>query len=198
MFKLPDLAYAYDALEPYIDSQTMELHHSKHHATYVEKLNKALDWAPRFSERDIFDLMRNLRKVPENLRSDVQNNGGGHANHSFFWEIMTPAKHEPKEELVEKINSSFESFDEFKLKFTEAAMKRFGSGWVWLIRNYNSLVIESTPNQNNPWMEGKVTILGLDVWEHAYYLKFQNRRVDYINAWWNVVNWNEVLNKLLI
>lgn len=192
MFTLPDLPYDYNALEPYIDAQTMELHHSKHHQTYVDKLNAAVK-DTEYADMEIEDLLQQIDNLPENIRTAVRNNGGGHYNHSLFWQMMTPdGGNGPAEELLVAINSSFESFDNFKNKFADAAVARFGSGWVWLTKNGNSLEISSTPNQDSPIMEGVKPLLGLDVWEHAYYLKYQNRRPEYIDAWWNVVNWKFV------
>jgi Fe-Mn family superoxide dismutase len=195
MFKLPDLGYSFDALEPHIDAKTMEFHHDKHHAAYIEKLNAALDGHPDLQKMDIVELITNLDKVPEDIRTAVRNNGGGHANHSFFWTVMSPdGGGEPKGPLAEAINKEFGGFDDFKNKFKEAAVGRFGSGWAWLCGYDGKLHICSTPNQDSTVMEDKnhAPILGLDVWEHAYYLKYQNKRPDYIDAWWNVVNWNQV------
>lgn len=193
MYKLPDLPYSYDALEPHIDAKTMEIHHSKHHATYVDKLNAALESNEELQNKPIEDLIADLDSVPEEIRTAVRNNGGGHYNHSLFWELMSPdGGGEPKEGLAEAINSTFGGFEEFKAKFKEAAVSRFGSGWAWLVNDGDQLVIESTPNQDSPAMDGKKIILGLDVWEHAYYLKHQNKRPDYIDAWWSVVNWDAV------
>jgi Fe-Mn family superoxide dismutase len=195
MFKLPDLGYSFDALEPNIDAKTMEIHHDKHHATYIEKLNAALEGHTDLQKMDIVELITNLNKVPEDIRTAVRNNGGGHANHSFFWTVMSPdGGGEPKGPLTEAINKEFGGFDDFKNKFKEAAVGRFGSGWAWLCGYDGKLHICSTPNQDSTVMEDKnhAPILGLDVWEHAYYLKYQNKRPDYIDAWWNVVNWNQV------
>ena len=192
MHKLPDLPYAYDALEPHIDAKTMEIHHSKHHATYVDKLNTALESKDELQSKPIEDLIADLESVPEEIRTAVRNNGGGHYNHSLFWRLISPdGGGEPTGELLEAINSSFGSFDEFKNKFKDAAIARFGSGWAWLVKDGDSLIIESSANQDSPAMEGKKIVLGLDVWEHASYLKHQNKRPDYIDAWWNVVNWKE-------
>lgn len=194
---LPKLSYAYDALEPHIDAQTMEIHHSKHHQAYVNNLNNALA-GTGLEETPVEQLIADLSKVPEVKRGAVRNNGGGHANHSFFWELMKPGgAKEPSGELATAITASFGSFAAFKEQFAAAGVGRFGSGWAWLIPSGGKLVISSTPNQDSPLMKGvaDVTgtpILGLDVWEHAYYLKYQNRRPDYIGAWWNVVNWDEV------
>lgn len=195
MFKLPDLGYSFDALEPYIDAKTMEIHHDKHHATYVEKLNAALEGHPDLQKMDIVELISSLDKVPEDIRTAVRNNGGGHANHSFFWAIMSPgAGGEPKAALADAINAAFGSFEDFKLKFKEAALGRFGSGWAWLCYQDGKLHICTTPNQDSTVMDDRnhVPLLGLDVWEHAYYLKYQNKRPDYVDAWWNVVNWPQV------
>jgi Fe-Mn family superoxide dismutase len=192
-FTLPGLPYAFDALEPHIDGKTMEIHHGKHHQTYVNNLNAALEKAPDWQSRSIDDLMREIDSVPEAVRTAVRNNGGGHWNHSLFWQIMAPnAGGEPSGDLGTAINESFGGFDKFKEQFAAAGTGRFGSGWAWLVADGGKLSITSTPNQDNPLMEGKRAILGLDVWEHAYYLKYQNRRPDYITAWWNTVNWAEV------
>ena len=192
MHKLPDLPYAYDALEPHVDAKTMEIHHSKHHATYVDKLNTALESKDELQSKPFEDLIADLESVPEEIRTAVRNNGGGHYNHSLFWQLMSPdGGGEPSGELAQVINSSFGSFDEFKNKFKEAAIARFGSGWAWLVKDGDNLIIESSANQDSPAMEGKQIVLGLDVWEHAYYLKHQNKRPDYIDVWWNVVNWEE-------
>ena len=187
-FTLPDLPYAHDALEPSIDQTTMEIHHGKHHAAYVANLNKALESAPDVADLSVEELIaNNCAAVPENIRTAVRNNGGGHANHSQFWQIMGSGKGgDPVGNLGEAINSKYGGFDQFKEKFAGAGMGRFGSGWAWLLKD---LEIISTANQDSPLMEGKVPIFGLDVWEHAYYLNYQNRRPDYISNWWNVVNW---------
>jgi len=187
-FTLPDLPYSHDALEPSIDQTTMEIHHGKHHAAYVANLNKALESAPDLADKSIEELIAdNCAAVPENIRTAVRNNGGGHANHSLFWQIMGPGKGgDPVGNLGDAINAKYGGFDQFKEQFAAAGMGRFGSGWAWLLKDVE---IVSTPNQNSPLMEGKVPILGLDVWEHAYYLNYQNRRPDYIKGWWNVVNW---------
>jgi Fe-Mn family superoxide dismutase len=198
-FELPALPYPSDALEPHIDKATMEIHHGKHHRAYVDNLNKAIAGNSELENKSIDDLIKNIASVPENIRGPVRNNGGGHWNHSFFWKILAPkAGGAPTGKLAEAINSTFGSFDEFKTKFEAAGVGRFGSGWVWLVSNNGKLEIVSTANQDNPLMgksvagcEGKV-ILGCDVWEHAYYLKYQNKRADYLKAFWNVVNWNEV------
>jgi len=192
-YELPKLPYAYDALEPHIDARTLEIHHTKHHQTYITNVNNALKDQPALAGKSIEDLIRDLSAVPEAIRTVVRNNGGGHANHSFFWQIMAPnAGHEPTGKLAQEINSSFGSLDGFKEKFAAAGAGRFGSGWAWLIKNKNGrLEVTSTPNQDSPLMDGNTPILGVDVWEHAYYLNYQNRRPDYIKAWWNVVNWAE-------
>jgi Fe-Mn family superoxide dismutase len=195
MFELPKLDYDFGALEPHIDAKTMEIHHDKHHATYVEKLNAALEGHDDLKKMDIVELISNLDQVPEDIRTTVRNNGGGHANHSFFWTIMSPdGGGQPDGALAEAINQDFGSFDEFKTKFKEAAVGRFGSGWAWLCAQDGKLHVCSTPNQDSTVMEDKshAPLLGLDVWEHAYYLKYQNKRPDYIDAWWNVVNWSQV------
>ena len=190
---LPKLPYAYDALEPHIDARTMEIHHSKHHNGYVTKLNAALEKEPGLQDADLKTLLSDLSKVPEGIRTAVRNNGGGHANHSLFWTIMGKGKGgNPGGDLSKAIDAEFGSLDGFKDQFSQAAATRFGSGWAWLSVEGNKLVVHSTANQDNPWMEGKTAILGLDVWEHAYYLNYQNRRPDYIGAWWNIVNWDAV------
>jgi Fe-Mn family superoxide dismutase len=199
-FTLPQLPYAFDALEPHIDAQTMQIHHGKHHQTYVTNLNAALEKAPELQQKSLEDLLRGIGDVPEAVRTAVRNNGGGHWNHSMFWELMAPAAggagSEPTGAVGEAIDGSFGSFAKFKEQFAAAAAGRFGSGWVWLTADGGKLAITSTPNQDNPLMEGKpAPILGLDVWEHAYYLKYQNRRPDYVTAWWNVVNWAEVTRR---
>jgi len=194
-FSLPPLPYPYDALEPHIDKLTMEIHHTKHHAGYVNNLNKALESAPELANKSLEELLANhCAIVPENIRTAVRNHGGGHINHSFFWEIMGPnAGGEPRGKIAEAIAQTFGSFEKFKEKFTEAALGRFGSGWAWLVLTpERKLEVYSTANQDSPLMEGKIPILGIDVWEHAYYLKYQNRRADYVQAWWNVVNWAAV------
>ncbi|AEP01977.1 MAG: superoxide dismutase SodA [Weizmannia coagulans] len=192
-YTLPQLPYAYDALEPYIDKETMNIHHTKHHNTYVTNLNKALEGHDDLASKSVEDLISDLNAVPEEIRTAVRNNGGGHANHSLFWTLLSPnGGGEPKGALLDAINSKFGSFEKFKEQFAAAAAGRFGSGWAWLVVNNGELEITSTPNQDNPLSEGKKPILGLDVWEHAYYLKYQNRRPEYISAFWNVVNWDEV------
>jgi superoxide dismutase, Fe-Mn family len=193
-FKLPPLPYSYDALEPYIDSKTMQIHYEKHHGTYVENLNKAVNKYPELKDKSLEYLMINLDKLPADIREAVRNNGGGHYNHSLFWTIMGKNKGgEPKGKLKEDLDKTFGSFENFKKEFKAAATGRFGSGWAWLIRNKEGkLEILSTPNQDSPIMNGVTPIMGLDVWEHAYYLKYQNKRAEYIDNWWNVVNWDEV------
>jgi Fe-Mn family superoxide dismutase len=195
-FTLPDLPYAFDALEPHIDAQTMQIHHGKHHQAYVNNLNAAIEKAPELANKSLDELMRGIDSVPESVRTAVRNNGGGHWNHSLFWQIMGPGKGgEPTGKLADAIKSAFGDFAKFKEQFAAAGAGRFGSGWAWLINDGGKLSITSTPNQDNPLMEGKNAILGLDVWEHAYYLKYQNKRPDYISAWWNVVNWDEVAKR---
>jgi len=192
-FTLPALPYAPDALEPYIDKMTMEIHHGKHHNAYVTNLNKALESAPELANKTLEELLsHNLAAVPENIRTAVRNNGGGHWNHSMFWTILGKSGGSPSGALLADINSTFGSFDTFKEKFNTAGATRFGSGWAWLTRSNGKLEISSTPNQDTPIMEGKSVVMGVDVWEHAYYLKYQNRRPDYLAAFWNVVNWAEV------
>ena len=192
-FTLPPLPYAFAALEPSIDAKTMEIHHDKHHAAYVNNLNAALEKAPELQSKSLDDLLQHLDSVPEAIRATVRNNGGGHWNHTMFWEIMAPnAGGEPTGKLADAIKSAFGDFNTFKAQFADAAAKRFGSGWAWLVKGGGKLSITSTPNQDTPVMEGKHPILGVDVWEHAYYLKYQNKRPDYVAAWWNVVNWPEV------
>jgi Fe-Mn family superoxide dismutase len=196
-FTLPNLPYAFDALEPHIDAQTMQIHHGKHHQTYVNNLNAAIEKAPELANKSLDDLMREINSVPESVRTAVRNNGGGHWNHSLFWQLMGPGKGgEPTGKLADAIKSAFGDFSKFKEQFAAAGTGRFGSGWAWLVNDGGKLSITSTPNQDNPLMEGKNAILGLDVWEHAYYLKYQNKRPDYIGAWWNVVNWDEVAKRL--
>ncbi|GAB3795486.1 superoxide dismutase [Virgibacillus kimchii] len=192
-FELPELPYAYDALEPTIDKETMNIHHTKHHNTYVTKLNAALEGHADLQDKSLEELLSNLDAVPESARTAVRNNGGGHANHTLFWKIMSPnGGGEPSGELADKINSKFGSFEKFKEEFEAAAAGRFGSGWAWLVLDNGEVAITSTPNQDTPVMEGKTPLLGLDVWEHAYYLKYQNKRPEYAKAFWNVVNWDEV------
>jgi superoxide dismutase, Fe-Mn family len=193
---LPPLPYAFDALEPHIDAQTMQIHHGKHHQAYVTNLNTALDKHPELKDSALEALLSGLASVPDDIRTPVRNNGGGHWNHTLFWTLMAPnAGGEPTGALGDAIRSTFGDFAKFREQFAAAGVGRFGSGWAWLVRDGGKLAISSTPNQDNPLMEGKRSadvILGLDVWEHAYYLKYQNRRPDYITAWWNVVNWGEV------
>jgi superoxide dismutase, Fe-Mn family len=192
-FTLPPLPYDFAALEPHIDSKTMEIHHGKHHQTYVNNLNAAIEKAPELAKKSLDDLLRNVSALPEAVRTPIRNNGGGHWNHSMFWQIMAPkAGGEPGGKLGQAITSTFGDFSKFREQLSAAGVGRFGSGWAWLINTGGKLSITSTPNQDNPLMEGQKAIMGLDVWEHAYYLKYQNRRPDYIQAWWNVVNWKEV------
>jgi Fe-Mn family superoxide dismutase len=192
-FKLPPLPYDFGALEPHIDAKTMEIHHGKHHQTYVNNLNAAIEKAPELGTRSLDDLIRNVNTLPEAVRTPIRNNGGGHWNHSMFWQLMAPkAGGEPGGNLGAAIKSGFGDFAKFREQFSAAGVGRFGSGWAWLINAGGKLSITSTPNQDCPLMEGQKAIMGLDVWEHAYYLKYQNRRPDYITAWWNVVNWKEV------
>lgn len=196
-YTLPDLPYAFDALEPYIDEETMHLHHDKHHNTYVTNLNAAIEKHPELGEKTIEELLSDMDAVPTDIKTAVRNNGGGHANHSFFWKIMAPnAGGEPTGAIKEAIDEAFGDFATFKEEFKKAAAGRFGSGWAWLVMENGKLAITSTANQDSPLMEGKTPILGLDVWEHAYYLKYKNVRPDYIEAFWNVVNWEEVKNRL--
>jgi len=193
---LPALPYDFGALEPHIDTQTMQIHHGKHHQAYVNNLNAALDKHPELHQKTLEQLLKDLNSVPEAIRGAVRNNGGGHANHSLFWTLMGPkAGGEPSGPLADAIKTTFGDFAKFKEQFAAAGTGRFGSGWVWLIWNNGKLEITSTPNQDTPVMEGKTPILGLDVWEHAYYLKYQNKRPDYIGAWWNTVNWPEVAKR---
>ncbi len=195
-FTLPSLPYAYDALEPHIDARTMEIHHTKHHQAYINNLNAAIEKAPELRNKSLDELMRGINSAPEAVRTAVRNNGGGHWNHSMFWEIMVPGTGgEPSGMLADAIKSAFGDFSKFKQQFAAAGAARFGSGWAWLINDGGTLSITSTPNQDNPLMDGKTAILGLDVWEHAYYLKYQNKRPDYIAAWWNVVNWEAVAKR---
>ncbi|MFC0558090.1 superoxide dismutase [Halalkalibacter alkalisediminis] len=195
-YELPQLPYAANALEPHIDEATMNIHHGKHHATYIAKLNAALEGHEELAGKSIEELVANLDAVPENIRGAVRNNGGGHANHALFWQLLSPnGGGAPTGELADAINSTFGSLDAFKEEFANAGANRFGSGWAWLVVDGGKLAVTSTPNQDTPLMEGKTPILGLDVWEHAYYLNYQNRRPDYINAFWNVVNWEEVAKR---
>lgn len=191
-FTVPPLTYSFDALEPYIDAKTMEIHHDKHHGAYVTNLNKALEGHPDLQAKSIDDLLKNLDAIPESIRGAVRNNGGGHWNHTLFWlEMKKGGGGDPKGELAAAINSSFGSLADFKAKFKAAGLGRFGSGWAWLLVKDGKLVIDSTANQDTPYLAGGKAVLGLDVWEHAYYLKYQNLRADYIDAWWNVVNWDK-------
>ena len=196
-FELPELTYPYNALETVIDAQTMEIHYSKHHAAYINNLNAALEQAKDIASKSIIELVGNLDAVPETIRTAVRNNGGGHYNHTLFWEIMAPGgATEPSKELMEALNSAFGDYEAFKEHFNTAAKTRFGSGWAWLsVTSDGALEVSSTPNQDNPAMEGKTPILGLDVWEHAYYLKYQNKRPEYIENWWKVVNWDVASEK---
>ena len=195
--ELPPLPYDYASLEPHIDEQTMRIHHDKHHATYVKNLNAALESHADLAGKSIDDLLRDIGSVPESIRKAVRNNGGGHANHTMFWQVMGPGGGSPPSgNVAAAINSSFGSFDSFKEQFAKAGATRFGSGWVWLINDRGALSVESSANQDSPLMDGKTAILGIDVWEHAYYLKYQNRRPDYISAWLNVINWDEVNKRL--
>lgn len=193
-FKLPALNYAYDALEPHIDKRTMEIHHTKHHQAYVDNLNKALEGHDRYQEKDIRELIAELNSLPDEIKTAVRNNGGGHLNHTMFWDLMSPnGGGNPTGELAKRMEEDFGGFEEFKKEFKKAALGRFGSGWAWLLKKEDGgLEIVSTPNQDNPVSEGKNPLLGIDVWEHAYYLNYQNRRGDYIDAWFNVVDWKKV------
>ena len=193
MFTLPKLPYSFDALEPHIDALTMEIHHTKHHQGYVDKLNTALEKYPDLQSRSINELLLDFSSIPEEIRSAVQNNGGGHANHSLFWSIMTkPGENQPTGTILTAIDKAFSNFESFQEQFTTTASTRFGSGWAWLTVEKGDLHICSTPNQDTPLMDGNTPILGLDVWEHAYYLNYQNRRPDYISAFFNLINWNKV------
>jgi Fe-Mn family superoxide dismutase len=195
--QLPPLPYDAAALEPHIDAQTMQIHHGKHHAAYVNNLNAALEKHPDLAGKSAEDLIKHLSTVPEDIRTAVRNNGGGHVNHSMFWHIMGPGKGgAPHGKIADAINGSFGSFDALKEQMNKGGAGRFGSGWVWLVSSGGKLVVESTPNQDNPMMDGKHPVFGIDVWEHAYYLKYQNRRPDYLAAWWNVINWDEVGKRL--
>jgi Fe-Mn family superoxide dismutase len=197
-FSLAPLPYPHDALEPHIDKMTMEIHHGKHHNAYVTNLNKALAGHPDLHTKTVEDLIRNLGLLPESIRTAVRNNGGGHANHTFFWQVMGPGKGGlPGGDLAQAINGAFGSYEKFKEVFSNAAMTRFGSGWAWLVMGADKkLEVLSTSNQDSPITDGKKPLLGIDVWEHAYYLKYQNRRADYVSAWWNVVDWNQVASRL--
>lgn len=198
MFTLPDLPYDFNALEPYIDARTMEIHHGKHHQAYIDNLNKALEKAPALQGKTLEEIVSDLESAPEEVRTAIRNHGGGHYNHSLFWNIMSAnGSGQPEGELLEKINSSFGSFDAFKEKFAQAAITRFGSGWGWLsVDGKGGLVAHSTANQDTPLMEGFKPILGIDVWEHAYYLLYQNRRPEYVENFWNVINWEQVAENL--
>ncbi len=195
-FELPKLPYAVDALEPYIDAQTMTIHHDKHHQAYVNNLNAALEKHPELANKSLEDLLSNLNAVPEDIRTAVRNNGGGTWNHNLYWEIMAPkAGGAPRAELQKTLESAFGSFDAFKTEFEKAANTRFGSGWAWLVCKGDKLSIISTANQDNPYSEGLTPLMGIDVWEHAYYLKYQNRRAEYVTNWWNVVNWEAIADR---
>ncbi len=196
-FEVPPLLYDYNALEPYIDTQTMQLHHDKHHQTYVTNLNNALQGQSQLASFSGEDLLRRINEVPESIRTAVRNNGGGHVNHTMFWQIMKPnGGGEPTGDLASAIQQAFGSFDQLKAALNDAGLKRFGSGWTWLVLNANGqLQVVSTANQDSPLMDGLYPVMGNDVWEHAYYLKYQNRRADYLNAWWNVVNWDEIARR---
>lgn len=196
--EVPALPYAYNALEPFIDEQTMHLHHDKHHAAYVTKLNGAIEKHPELSGKSAEELIRNLNSLPEDIRGVVRNNGGGHVNHTMFWQIMGPSKGgAPTGAIGDAINKTFGSFDAFKEKFEAAGVNQFGSGWAWLVRTRaGAFEVKSTPNQDNPISNGEFPVFGNDVWEHAYYLKYQNRRPDYLKAWWNVINWDEINKRL--
>ncbi|MEX2006907.1 MAG: superoxide dismutase [Candidatus Saccharimonadales bacterium] len=200
MFTLPELGYSYDALEPYIDTKTMEIHHGKHHATYVDKLNEAVGKHPDLKDKTIEELISDATSLPDDVRTAIINNGGGHSNHTLFWQSMKPGgSKELPANLADALSSAFGSIDDFKTKLTEAGLTRFGSGWAWLVRqpaDDGKLEVYSTANQDSPLMDKKVPILGLDVWEHAYYLKYQNRRPEYIESWWNVINWEVVAERL--
>jgi superoxide dismutase, Fe-Mn family len=194
---LPPLPYAFNALEPHIDARTMEIHHGKHHQAYVTNLNAALDKHPELHQKSIEDLLKGISSVPDDIRQAVVNNGGGHANHTMFWEIMGPnGGGAPSGAIADAINSSFGGFDKLKEEVKKAAGGRFGSGWAWVISDGGKLVVESTPNQDSPLMNGRKVVFGIDVWEHAYYLNYQNRRPDYVDAWWNVVNWTAINKRL--
>ena len=195
-YQLPALPYAFDALEPHIDAKTMEIHHDKHHATYVNKLNEALANAPELQDKPVEELLRGIDQVPEKIRGAVRNHGGGHANHSLFWEVMGPnGGGTPSGDFAAALQHDFGSFEGFKEKLTNAAANQFGSGWGWLVASGGKLEVVAKPNQDSPLMEGKTPLLGVDVWEHAYYLKYQNRRPDYLTAWWNTVNWAAVAQR---
>jgi len=196
-FKLPPLPYAYDALEPHIDARTMEIHHTKHHQAYIDNANAALEKHPNLASKSVEDLLRDLNAIPEDIRGVIRNHGGGHANHSLFWTVLSVGGGKPSGELAAAIDKAFGGFDAFKTQFETAAKTRFGSGWAWLsVKKDGALAVSSTANQDSPLSEGMTPILGLDVWEHAYYLKYQNRRPDYVVAFWNVVNWDEVARRM--
>ena len=196
-FTLPALPYDPAALEPHIDAQTMQIHHGKHHNAYVTNLNAAIEKHPELASKSSTELIANLNSIPDDVRAAIRNNGGGHVNHSMFWQIMAPGKGgAPTGAIAEAINGAFGNFDTFKEQMNKGGAARFGSGWVWLVHSGGKFVVESTANQDNPMMEGKKPIFGIDVWEHAYYLKYQNRRPDYLAAWWNVINWDEVNTRL--
>ncbi len=197
MHTLAPLPYDFNALEPHIDEQTMRIHHGKHHQAYVDNLNKALEKHAALQARSAEELIRDLAAVPEEIRTAVRNNGGGHVNHTMFWQVMGPnGGGAPTGKVADAINGAFGSFDKFKEEFAKAAMGRFGSGWAWLVEKDGRVSVESTPNQDNPMMDGKTPAFGIDVWEHAYYLKYQNRRADYVGAWWHTINWNAVNARL--
>ncbi|MBS3066894.1 superoxide dismutase [Candidatus Pacearchaeota archaeon] len=194
-FELPKLSYKYDALEPFIDAKTMEIHYTKHHQAYIDKLNAAVK-GTKYEKQDLKEILMDVDSLPEKIRNSIINHGGGHINHSLFWELLNPnhkkSEKQPKGKLMDKIEDSFGSFDDFKKKFSEASLSRFGSGWAWLIVKDDELEVISTPNQDSPLMDSKIPILGLDVWEHAYYLKYQNKRAEYIEAFFNIINWDKV------
>ena len=195
-YEVPALPYDYSALEPHIDEQTMRIHHDKHHQAYVDKANAALE-GTEWADRPVEEVLQNLDKLPDDKRTAVRNNGGGHANHTFFWQLMSPdGGGEPSGDLASAIDDAFGGFGDFKSKFAEAGVNRFGSGWAWLVHDGSGLAVTSTANQDTPISDGQTPLLGVDVWEHAYYLKYQNKRPDYIEAWWNVVNWDEVAQRL--
>ena len=195
-YEVPDLPYDYNALEPHIDEQTMKVHHDKHHQAYVDKANAALE-GTEWADKDVNEVLQNLKSLPDDVQGPVRNNGGGHSNHSFFWEIMSPdGGGEPEGDLADAIKDKFGSFSDFQEEFKNAGVGQFGSGWAWLIHDGSGLAVVSTPNQDTPISEGKAPIIGCDVWEHAYYLKYQNKRPDYIDAWWNVVNWAKAAEHL--
>lgn len=198
MFTLPELPYAYNALEPFIDEKTMQIHHDKHHETYVSNLNKALEKFPELHQYSVEDLLTKLSEIPQDIQAAVRNNAGGHANHTFFWETLKINNGDgPKADLLNAIDQTFTDVESFKSAFGQAGLTRFGSGWAWLVLDNDSLAIMSTPNQDSPISEGKKPLLGLDVWEHAYYLKYQNKRADYIDAWWNIVDWDIVSRRYI-